>query len=1293
MSRRKQSNPRQFKRALENGLDGEQDQESSLSGPQDELASGELSGEGSPAHSSSSSSGDPENLSVKDREVTGSHAGEDGEKDSEEQDAQARSSPTGSQKWDGPRELEVVVEGAERRVCCTQALPLGTTWGPFPGQMERTTPGSDAVPVVLSGGPRWLMDVNWQPAEDSKNNCIVYSKGAQLWCTTTKPLVEGEVLQACPLDASLQPLSPGGGGGGGPASALTPAQASALTPAGEGMYPARLLDSIQLLPQQAAMAAILPNAIVNKDIFPCKACGIWFRSERNLQAHLMYYCSGRLREADTTTTTTTMLGLTSAEQHRTSSKSTGSHVGPRPCPFPQCTMSFTGTHALEMHLLTHNSARAEDSMSGGVGGLKCTICSHTADTLTSLQQHILSHLAQVGARCEHCNFCFQTPAELARHQDMHGHGGPVKVPRDGDAAHRLLSSSSSSSSTVSPQAGHKPENPFRKESRQSPGRSKGTGGGGGGGVGVESVGGMEREQSTMTESHAGSHQASFSYTRVKSEPSSPRQASSPVQPNITPAFPSMGPFMGPPPPHVPFPQDLAGAPQASEILAKMSELVHRRLRHGGGGNGTGVNGGGGGNTGGGGYPPMVYSNLVPKGATCFECNISFSNLDNYLVHKKHYCNSRWQQQMAKQQQQQHHEYSSLLDQVAAAAAAAAAAAGAGTDAAGSPRNGSSLVGMLSSAGHPPELKAPHHHHQQQQHQHQVLEPGRLPSSVFDPFQVGVVGGGGVGKLPDDLSPQGKKASTPTTTSIAPEEIRQNGIQGSDMKSPVSPVKSELHPGISSTTCDACNITFSRHETYMVHKQYYCATRHDPPMKRANAMKGPGGAQKAVRARKRRKAYEINAAGADQDHHHHMMPPHMAMPPPPFLGIPALGNPCLTPQQAMETFRDQFHMRYSLYHPSMVPKHPEASLTVAKSALVSKCNAVVSSSREDLDAPIDLSKKCLPPPPPPPPPPTQFNKLSQQSPTSLMDYHECSVCKISFNKVQDYLAHKQNFCPGASVDSKLLLDIKKEGGNHQSAVSPSRSLEVTYNNNKAGSPEIAAPQNARVQAAKGVSHQNAADGNEIAPTATKEDSKDTSLVSTGGYPGTVKKMRPDEQIWPYYEIKAADYPSGMLMMPSDQREPHRKSPNEGSEGEPKDQPAPAPTPVPGRDQTQSPTKNNNDNKTLDMNGYHKSEEEKPSEDSEKRNGSPSREEPSTTSEPESPVRPGDTAAASPPPLAPSKTEEVALPVTPGAKRGANGSISSGNVKYCRPCDIQFNNLSNFITHKKFYCSSHTAEHVK
>lgn len=78
-----------------------------------------------------------------------------------------------------------------------------------------------------------------------------------------------------------------------------------------------------------------------EDIFPCKACGIWFRSERNLQAHLMYYCSGRQRDTD-------------AMVPERNGKN-GSRASPRACPFPQCNMSFSGTHALEMHLLTHSS--------------------------------------------------------------------------------------------------------------------------------------------------------------------------------------------------------------------------------------------------------------------------------------------------------------------------------------------------------------------------------------------------------------------------------------------------------------------------------------------------------------------------------------------------------------------------------------------------------------------------------------------------------------------------------------------------------------------------------------------------------------------------------------------------------------------------------------------------------------------------------------------------------------------------------------------------------------------------
>lgn len=71
--------------------------------------------------------------------------------------------------------------------------------------------------------------------------------GGQLWCTTTKNMMEGEELVAFAVDFD---------------SRLQAVNHMSLS---EGMYPARLLDSIQLLPQQAAMASILPTAIVNSE--------------------------------------------------------------------------------------------------------------------------------------------------------------------------------------------------------------------------------------------------------------------------------------------------------------------------------------------------------------------------------------------------------------------------------------------------------------------------------------------------------------------------------------------------------------------------------------------------------------------------------------------------------------------------------------------------------------------------------------------------------------------------------------------------------------------------------------------------------------------------------------------------------------------------------------------------------------------------------------------------------------------------------------------------------------------
>ncbi len=640
------------------------------------------------------------------------------------------------------------------------------------------------------------------------------------------------------------------------------------------------------------------------------------------------------------------------------------------------------------------------------------------------------------------------------------------------------------------------------------------------------------------------NKASFSYTRVKSEPSSPHLASSPIQHHLPPAFPS-SPFI----PHAPLSQDITVGPQASEILAKMSELVHRRSRHGGHF-----------------YPPFMYSTLVPKGAMCFECNITFNNLDNYLVHRKHYCNSRWENT------HKPHDFPGLLDKSAGTV---------------SPKIGASLAVMLNV--HPSEVKG---------HEPNTCNP--------------ITGG----KVTDELLVQVKKVSTPSGA-----QERPKGTQLYLQSQKIPPT--ETDPNL--TTCDACKITFSRHENFMVHKQYYCATRHDPQVKRANN-KGAAN-QKAVRPCKRRKAYELATP------EHEQMPP-MGMPS--FLGMPTIGGPYMS-KDTLDSFRE--HQRSSMVQ-GLVPKYPEASLTVSKSALISKCNTI---SKEDSDAPVDLSKKCMP----------QFGNTWVTS-KRLMDYHECVVCKISFNKVEDYLKHKQNFCPDTILQNTSAENksINKEGPRITSILLESALFELPAPHGNIEYPNTISD----IQASS-----------EEQPIPIKYDMRSV-FQHSGGYPSPAKKMRPVEQIWPHHEIKATDYATGLLLSQSERRQ----SPNEGSEGE-KDQPMPDGSYLTTDDpENQSKSSSLKDN--LDL-------EDKMEDVGNKQHCSPTPE-----SNADSPVDCKESTM-----LVPSlKIEEVST----SFKRVLNGSISTtSNVKYCRPCDIQFNNLSNFITHKKFYCSSHTAEHVK
>ncbi|MBN3294514.1 FOG2 protein, partial [Polypterus senegalus] len=1070
---------------------------------------------------------------------------ETAESDGDPQAEKAGQSTLEAEDWDGPGELEVFQKEGERRIHSRQQLAVGTTWGPFDGKIEMSADGialktKCSVPVVLNAGPRWLLDVTWQGAEDNKNNCVVYSKGGQLWCTTTKSITEGEELVAFAVDFD---------------SRLQAVSHMSLT---EGMYPARLLDTIQLLPQQAAMASILPTAIVNKDIFPCKACGIWYRSERNLQAHLMYYCSGRQRHLD---------GMSNEEGDG------GLQQTPSICPFPQCNKSFSGTRMLEMHLTTHSNIKMEETLPAGAS-LKCTICNFAADSLLAFQHHILSHLTQAAFRCSQCHISFQTHRELLQHQELHGHGS--KLQRESDSEH-------SPRTAEEHLQGSRTDGVGRKDLLQSPKstQNKDTN------AADPDFEKSEKKplMSVQKSEPLLSSKSSFSYTRIKSEPSSPRLASSPVQPGLGPSFP-MGPFLS----QFAFSQDISVVPQASEILAKMSELVHRRLRHGGGS-----------------YPPVIYSPLMPKGATCFECNITFNNLDNYLVHKKHYCNSRWQH-MNKSP-----DFSSVSEKVSEAV---------------SPNNGHNSVNLLSAMCHPGDSDNP------------LIPSSCLNSSVLD-----IISSSGKG-TDKELPPPAKKVASPTGT-----DERLNG-KPSDGKCPNTSLP-EADTDPNKTTCEACNITFSRHETYVVHKQYYCATRHDPPMKRVSANKVPA-MQRTMRTRKRRKMYEMCLPDQDQ---------RLQLAQPAFLGLPTLGSPC-TSQEALEPLSDRFHPRCEVFQ-GLVPKHLEASLSAAKAALGTKCNSV---DHQDLDAPIDLSKKCSP-----------HSDKTSGSPKRLLDYHECTVCKIGFNKIENYLTHKQNFCPVtahqpsevSSLERTIFPEIKSECNNADEGYDKSpvkcekgAGAKLLVQNGNLLSPHLGTLPGLK------------SFGEASQLVFTKEENKNVFLPHCL-YPGAIKKAKAAEQISPYFGIKPSDYISGSLVLQTEISEADTCA-NDTS----KEQPAPNGCAHLNKEPLPLLPKNRG---AVIVNGGHKQEDRSVGVNAQQENlPSDGHASPPWASE-----NPTDANENVSPPIKPAAEEAL-----PSVTKGVNGSGQPvGSGKYCRLCDIQFNNLSNFITHKKFYCSSHAAEHVK
>ncbi|XP_053762722.1 zinc finger protein ZFPM1 [Panthera pardus] len=840
MSRRKQSNPRQIKRSLGDVETAEEDaglpeQEAGAVGP-------EAAGEPEPLSPASADANPPPPPSPP-------PATSPGGPEMEGQEPEARLEEESGSSWSGPDELEPVLQDGQRCVRARRSLAEGLSWGPFRGniQSRASSPGQvqpgPALTLLLEDEPCWLRMLPQAPTE-AEANAEIYRKDEALWCRVTKPVPAGRLLGVL-----LTAAEPRG----------TPSHPVKEEPA-EPECPAPSHTDIQLLPQQAGMASILATAVINKDVFPCKDCGIWYRSERNLQAHLLYYCASRQ---------TTGSPAAAADE-----KPKDTYPNERVCPFPQCRKSCPSASSLEIHMRSHSGERP----------FVCLICLSAFTTKANCERHLKVHTDTLSGVCHSCGFISTTRDILYSHLVTNhmvcqpGSKAEIYSPGAGHPAAKLPPDSLASFQQHAAPHGPLASTDLGLAPTPSPGLDR------------KALAEATNGEARAAPQNGGSSEPPAAPRAVKTEAATEEPEAEPGPPaaaSRTPSPPSPAParvkaeLSSPTPGSSPGPGELGlaagtlflpqfpAAPPASEILAKMSELVHSRLQAGAGAQ-AGLFAG------------------APKGATCFECDITFNNVNNFYVHKRLYCSGR-----------------RPPDDAPPARRAKAPPA----------------PGRAPPAGPPPP----------------EADPGRAsPSS---------------GAREDEAG----GAATPEAEADA--EGGGRGREGSPgSPSPGSGADEDDDPR--RTLCEACNIRFSRHETYTVHKRYYCASRHDPPPRRPAPAGTPGTpappapvlpAAPPVRTRRRRKLYELHAAA-----------------PPPASGpAPAPLGPAPEP-------------------PASPSPRPGSG-----------------SGLDAADGPIDLSKK-----------PRRQAPVPAPGLPALADYHECTACRVSFHSLEAYLAHKKFSCPAA-----------------------------------------------------------------------------------------------------------------------------------------------------------------------------------------------------------------------------------------------------------------------------------------
>uniref|UniRef100_UPI00358F00FE zinc finger protein ZFPM2-like isoform X2 n=1 Tax=Myxine glutinosa TaxID=7769 RepID=UPI00358F00FE len=1002
--------------------------------------------------------------------------------------------------WEAGGE-DVEVSLASGAVAKRQLL-AGVTLGPFLGALKEKKKHSgdmsDGDGMVLTHLSRacWLQHLSLGHMDD--NNCIVFAKEDQLWCKVTHTVEEGESLRGILHNAknNLQ-------------EHLGDLQPNSST------YP----QSLHRNPAQpASMTTCKPS-------FPCKNCNISFSSEKNLQAHLTFYCAGRFeapasmvydgpqckranaRDCDPPNTlgdntapfvngvavdhTYPMspvgcfpLGICDSRQGELKIHSNPSSMNLSSATLPE-TSDFTVAHGNSTKQSFRCKKENGHCIIDGPHGLK-----QTAPHENYLQEQCSVGLASMDTR--DC--------------------GRDKIKEETDARWDEAAKVCEKQVTLEKDLGS------NDKSEQ-----------------------VQPQEDTSSERF----HVTKNIVKVKSEPRSPEPLPCPVQhaksTGMDASFLS-DPILG----HSLLSYTPVGV-NKSDWLAKMANFSSLHVRPD--------------------YTAVRSSSLQLQEAhrktTCFECNISFTKLETYLAHKQLYCAG-----------------GRLLE-------------GTSQDIAVKTKSLECKLGI--------EVK----NHAVNNKVNNVPLPKDTATKTL-------------GFCVQDIK---KETVENVGNEISNEDFERNGAK------PTQYIQND-----GQTTCETCSIHFSRVENYNIHKQFYCATRHNPSGQRQT----PGAQDHTSRPKPQVGWWQTR------------------------LRKRGVQNDPTSPKSSSSSDSEESRSR-SVKKRCEQPATSRLEVKVAGEVGTLPFGAAGKDddAKDPLlggspsgavscpDAPIDLSLRTA----------GQVLRVSpglsvstcfpsiQESPQHLLfsDYHKCASCQIAFGKLENYLAHKRYYCAGASLASSHCHAFFQPGLGQRTRLNGA----LAYKQQKNPAQPISnaknyVPQNA-VCTPTPCARQRFVEQQYCNPNLATETISPLPASSPNISTSSIKRQCEidDESSG---ALSSVVCPEGLIKQEEIARDEEngKVSSNTDLQSSPNASPA-APENVDKRPQSSC-----SDTSLC------------------------------TTS-----------AAVERPSSAGSTDSGTRSRINVTGQGGAAGTPVSS--KYCRLCDIQFSSLSNFVAHKKFYCASHTNEH--